>query len=254
MEGAAAYAVALAFERDCYWRAAAQGTRHPLGLALRDDAVACAHTLNMMWVTAAEATPEELVAALEALQGHLAHRKAHVDDDRLGAALAAPMRERGFAVARHLYMVLRHERDRDPAPGLATEVDELTHAVVEAATTREEPHGSEEAVVEQLADARSAIRAAADTRFYVGAIDGVHAAHATLLTDGSVAQVEDVATLSAHRRRGLARAVCSAAVDAAAGAGVVFIVADDADWPKELYAKLGFETVGAAWAFTRDPA
>jgi predicted N-acetyltransferase YhbS len=55
------------------------------------------------------------------------------------------------------------------------------------------------------------------------------------------------------RRRGLARAACSAALDAAIAAGheLVFIVADDEDWPKELYAKLGFDVVGRPWAFTR---
>ena len=254
MDDAAAHAAALDAERSWYWRAAAQGTRHPLGLALRDDGVARAHTLNMLWVTVREATADELVAALTALHGHLGHRKAHVDDDALGAALAAPMRERGYAVERHVYMALRRPRDHEPAAGVAEEVDEVAHAVVEAETTREQPHGSEDEVVAHLAAARSAIRAAADTRFFVGSADGERAAHATLLTEGAVAQLEDVGTLAARRGRGLARAVCSAAVDAAAGAGLVFVVADADDWPKELYAKLGFDTVGAVWAFTRDPA
>ncbi|MDQ3630932.1 MAG: GNAT family N-acetyltransferase, partial [Actinomycetota bacterium] len=68
--------------------------------------------------------------------------------------------------------------------------------------------------------------------------------------------LEDVATLAAHRRRGLARAVCSAAVAAAvaAGSALVFVVAEDDDWPKELYGKLGFDSVGASWDITRDPA
>jgi hypothetical protein len=45
-------------------------------------------------------------------------------------------------------------------------------------------------------------------------------------------------------------------VDAALAAGheLIFVVADDEDWPKDLYAKLGFDPVGKAWNFTRPPA
>jgi predicted N-acetyltransferase YhbS len=36
-----------------------------------------------------------------------------------------------------------------------------------------------------------------------------------------------------------------------AGADLVFLVADDKDWPKQLYARLGFEPVGLAYKFIR---
>ena len=35
------------------------------------------------------------------------------------------------------------------------------------------------------------------------------------------------------------------------GHELIFIVADDDDWPKDLYARLGFDPIGRAWAFTR---
>src|SRR4029079_19216333 len=91
------------------------------------------------------------------------------------------------------------------------------------------------------------------TRFFIGASGGVDAAVTTLYSDGVVAQIEDVATLRDYRRRGLARGTVSAAIDAALEMGhtLVFIVADDDDWPKDLYARLGFDAVGRAWAFTR---
>jgi hypothetical protein len=46
-----------------------------------------------------------------------------------------------------------------------------------------------------------------------------------------------------------------AATDAAVagGADLVFIVAADDDWPKDLYAKLGYEAVGRFWQFTLPP-
>jgi ribosomal protein S18 acetylase RimI-like enzyme len=212
--------------------------------------------LNMLFVERGAVAAPELLAALEETHAGLGHRKAQVDDDAAGAALAEPLRAAGYDVARHLYMALTGSRDREPAPGLAEEVDAATHAAVENAVTREEPHGSDEEVVQQLARARAAIRGAAPagTRFFVGSADGVQAAHATLLAGDGIAQLEDVATLGAHRRRGLARAVCSLAVDAAAGAALTFVVADDGDWPKALYAKLGFAPAGAVWSFTKDPA
>ena len=79
------------------------------------------------------------------------------------------------------------------------------------------------------------------------------AAVTTLYSDGTTAQVEDVATLRDYRGRGLARAAVSAAIDAAVDMGhrFVFIVADDDDWPKDLYGRLGFDPIGRAWSFTR---
>jgi hypothetical protein len=46
----------------------------------------------------------------------------------------------------------------------------------------------------------------------------------------------------------------SAAAVAARRAGhrLTFIVADDNDWPKQLYAKLGFGPVGRTWLLHRD--
>ena len=61
-----------------------------------------------------------------------------------------------------------------------------------------------------------------------------------------VAEIDNVHTLERFRGRGVARAVVGRAVQEAssiAGADLVFLIADDADWPKELYAKLGFDPV-----------
>jgi predicted GNAT family acetyltransferase len=70
-----------------------------------------------------------------------------------------------------------------------------------------------------------------------------------------VAQIETVDTLEEYRGRGLARSLVLAATDAAlaAGADLVLIVADDDDWPKELYSKLGFDPAGRFWQFTLPP-
>ena len=76
---------------------------------------------------------------------------------------------------------------------------------------------------------------------------------AELYSDGRTAQIEDVATLSAYRGRGHAKAAVTRAVEEALATGheLVFLVADGDDWPKALYAKLGFEEVGSRFAFLR---
>jgi ribosomal protein S18 acetylase RimI-like enzyme len=206
--------------------------------------------LNQLSVDAATGAPG-LIAALDELYGHLPHRRAFVESPDVGDRLAPDLRAAGWLVERDVFMVLRRDRDRDAQPGLAREVDEATIRAVEAQTIGEEPYG-EPAIVEQLLASRAAFGRAGNARYFVAASEGVDGCHATLYSDGVVAQIEDVGTVKALRGRGLARAACAAALDAAIAAGhdLVFIVADDEDWPKDLYAKLGFDVVGRPWAFT----
>lgn len=250
MDSAAAFATALAFAREYHRAAAADVVDTPLGLAFRDLEFP-AHMLNLLWVTAIDASPDGIRAACDLAQGELLHRKAFVADPALGARLEPSFRAAGWAVDREVWMVLARERDRAPPAGLAAETDAATHAALERASTRE--HGADPEVGEQLAGARVRLRAPVTATLFAGIVDGTPAAHATLLFDGRTAQVEDGASLTAFRRRGLARAVVSAAVDAALAAGhkLIFILADDEDWPKELYGKLGFEAIATTRAFIR---
>jgi predicted GNAT family acetyltransferase len=66
-----------------------------------------------------------------------------------------------------------------------------------------------------------------------------------------VAQIEDVFTAPEARRRGFARALITHAVQQALAGehDLVFIVADDNGWPKQLYRRIGFEPIGRSWAF-----
>ena len=226
---------------------------HPLGEAFFHRRLARAYVLNTLYVDA-EVDVDQLVAAVDDLYGGFLHRRAVVQDDQEGARLAPALSPRGWLVEHDVYMALRRDRDRAAAAGLAEEVDAARHRLAEAAGIREEPYGHDEEVVQQLVAMREAVaEAVPSTRFFVGRVDGVDAAVTTLYSDGATAQVEDVATLREYRRRGLARATVSAAIDAALEMGhdFVFIVADDDDWPKDLYGRLGFDPIGRTWAFTR---
>jgi GNAT superfamily N-acetyltransferase len=244
----------LAFGRRQLRAAADETVAHALGEAFLHPGLPRAYVLNTLYVDAA-VEADALVAALDDIYGDAyLHRRAFVEDVDTGARLARALSPRGWLTERDLYMALRRPRDRPPEAGLAREVDAATHRLAEAATVREEPYGRDEDVVRQLVGMRSALADAVPTaRFFVGRTDGVDAAVTTLYSDGVIAQVEDVATLRDYRRRGLARAAVSAAVDAAVEMGhrLIFIIADEDDWPKELYGRLGFDPIGRGWSLTR---
>jgi N-acetylglutamate synthase-like GNAT family acetyltransferase len=86
-------------------------------------------------------------------------------------------------------------------------------------------------------------------------VDGQLAGNCELYQRGDVAQVEHVGTLKRFRDRGVARSVILRAVRAAreTGARHVFIVTDEDDWPRHLYARLGFDQIGRTWEFLRSP-
>ncbi len=92
-------------------------------------------------------------------------------------------------------------------------------------------------------------------RFFAVRLGDHLAGNCELYIDGSDAQIEYVETLEEFRGRGVARAVVLRAIEAASEAGArdIFIVADDDDWPKELYGRLGFDRIGRTWQFIREP-
>ena len=194
-----------------------------------------------------------VTAELDGLYGGLGHRRLVVDDDATGRRLAGGLRDRGYTCSAELVMALSAPRDREPTGGDAAECLPGELRAVEQAFMRAE--GRPETLIDELLAMRAALWAARPgTRWFVARADGRAGASATLYSDGTVAQVEDVGTLPELRGRGLGRAVVSAAVDAAVAAGheLVFLVADAGDWPRDLYGKLGFREIGQGWACLRE--
>ncbi len=201
----------------------------------------------------------DLVAAADALMAArgLAHRRIDnldpADDARLRPGFEAASWRREDST----WMVAVRPPDRPSAAGLAREVSwEELRATVETSTSRE-PYATDPEVVRQLVDRMDRLRAAATVRhFAVPSPDGAGFAaycHLFLGAAPGCASVEEVATLEEWRNRGFARAVVLAAVDAAAAAGsdCTWLYADEEDWPKELYRKLGFDAVGRTVTWTR---
>jgi GNAT superfamily N-acetyltransferase len=67
--------------------------------------------------------------------------------------------------------------------------------------------------------------------------------------------VDEVGTLESRRGLGFARAAVLAAADAAAAENrdPVFLQTDAADWPQQLYRRLGFDEIGSVYEFLKLP-
>jgi len=207
----------------------------------------------------------EIVAiADEALGGAgYDHRTVAILDAAEGRRIAEEMEERGHAwpgweVERNRYMAWRGG-PVERAPGaevretsLAEIADLRRQLIAESMPSTVDEF---EATVDQLLKQERRYGIAAGDRWFAAPAEGEPLAACCLFRRGGIAQVEEVATREEARERGLAKAIVGAAVAAAQAAGDerIFLVADAADWPQLLYAKLGFEAVGDITILRRAP-
>jgi GNAT superfamily N-acetyltransferase len=202
-----------------------------------------------------EAGAGPLIAETDRLFPGFAHREIAVFDDVGGARLAPAFRRAGWEVDRLVFMASRREADRESSMGVdEAEYEEVLPLLLE--TNLHGHGGMTPAAAEANAAVRQMLVDLVGVRFFVGRVDGVLAGVCELFAHEGVAEIDNVNTLERYRGRGIARAVVGRAVQEGrdGGADLVFLIADDADWPKQLYAKLGFDPVGRYWQFTRPPA
>jgi ribosomal protein S18 acetylase RimI-like enzyme len=225
----------------------------PNGLfAVVDDRWPRSHDSNKV-VARWAVEPDVLLAFTEASLGGagVPHRQVVVLAD--GARAAAAARAVGYTVARVLIMVLPGDTDL-AAPDPAIDVRAVEEATVRPLLEQTWQAGAPELEIEtvrQLVGRRDTY--AGSVTPFVAYADGVPVAHADLRVRGSVAEIDTVGTLPEHRNRGYARALvrCAARQARASGADVVFLQADADDWPRDLYARLGFVTVGTTYELHR---
>jgi GNAT superfamily N-acetyltransferase len=82
---------------------------------------------------------------------------------------------------------------------------------------------------------------------------GVPVGFAQLERDGPAAEITQVFVHPEHRGGGCGTALTRAAIEAAGDVGDLWIVADDEDRAKELYARLGFRAAWTTMEFMRLP-
>jgi GNAT superfamily N-acetyltransferase len=201
-----------------------------------------------------EATPEALMAAADDLLGGAgyAHRTVLVGEE-VGEAMAPALAEAGYHTDPIVLMALRRQPDRGPTVDVEEVPFERARPVIHETYRRDDRLAG---VVEQFTDQHGHYERAVGARFFLGSVDGEPAGVCELWRDGPDSLVEHVDTLEEFRSRGVARSVVLAAVRAAKDehAERIFIAADDNDWPKELYGRLGFDRLGREWEFIRWPA
>jgi GNAT superfamily N-acetyltransferase len=202
----------------------------------------------------------EVVALADQVLGGdagLEHRTVVVLDDTEAARLAGEVGAApGWEVERTDYMVGEQESGRQPAaPTREVSLEQI--APLRAQLIEENlAEGAREPArtAEQLVELERRCGAVAGDRWFVAPAAEPLAA-CCLLSDGTIGQVEDVGTLARARGRGLAQAIVLAALAASREAGheLTFLSAEAEDWPRLMYAKLGFRKVGGIQTLRRLP-
>lgn len=198
---------------------------------------------DMNYVRAEHPAPvDELIADAEQLMEDYFHKRVVLE--RADARSATGFRANGWTVVPHLIMARTREPDRRVDTSMVREVPFAELAAARREVTMREPWGDDE-ISSLLDDAKQLIVRAVPTRFFAAFAGGELAAYCEVRSDGVVAQIEDVNTLERFRGRGLGRAVVQHAIDEACMTNeIVYLEALADDWPRELYAKLGFDVVG----------
>jgi GNAT superfamily N-acetyltransferase len=240
------------FEREIEL-AGTETVESPLGAGVLTPELPRRHDSNYVFLERAESAQEAIAEADRILGGAgRTHRVILTFDENLADRLSPEFQALGWLIQRHVLMVHRRDPQKRADTSIVREVDE---SVLRPGRTREivaQPWGTPE-LARQLLEAKVMLAERAETRFFGVEVNGEIVAWSDLYLAQGVGQVEDVATASEHRGKGYATAVVLRAVEEAqrAGADLVFLVADDYDWPKQLYGRLGFDPVGHVYKFIR---
>jgi GNAT superfamily N-acetyltransferase len=185
----------------------------------------------------------------EALAG-LAHRRLDFDLAAAAQPLRASFERNGWLTTRLLWMRLATA----PAPVPLALAREVPYEVVDQLRVNwhceDFPQQDASGFFDQAREVASIRRA----RVLALSEGGMPVAFAQLVREGAVAEITHVYVHPEYRGGGRGEAITRAAIDAAGDVEDLWICADDEDWPKELYARLGFRPVWRSTQFTRMPA
>lgn len=251
--GSDALAAALEFQRGTRERTADRMWAIDGGWVALTPSLPTAYVANTVEL-AGRVTYDEAIAVTEEHMRDLPHRQLTIDDAATARQLTPRFVADGWTVDRDLVMALSRPLDREVDTAAVCESGEGESSRLMAEWISDvpsiEPHRIDQVVELTRREART--RNARELG--VLADDGAVVAMTKLYSDGSTAQVEGVYTSPAWRGRGYGRALVARAIAIAQDGGheLVFVCADDEGWPKQLYAKLGFDPVGRIIRFHRD--
>lgn len=192
----------------------------------------------------------EVSAAADELQVGLPNRIVEFVECSGSAALAESFRSAGW-LDEPLGVMVRHRApDRDLDTGMVRVVDEIAMRTGRDLSLSEESWASSEAVAQVREKQERVGRGVPTTRLAI-VDEGLVVSYCEVYEIDDIAQIESVATVPAHRRRGYARAVVSRALELTSDRRLVFLNMDPNDWPQQLYAKLGLDEIGRVARFRR---
>jgi ribosomal protein S18 acetylase RimI-like enzyme len=244
---------AWSFEATLQDRCAERTAEFDFGTALFRSDLARVYDENFLRVERGfdQVSARQLVSDADRLQGAaaLGHRKIIVPDEAAGRRLDPELAQRRFRRSVLLTMAYAGGTPAAPAhPVGEVEMAELRSSRLDAFVS--DLHSQ---AARQIVAHLELLAGVVPTRGYAVMVDGKAASWCVLYEEGGIGQIDDVVTMGRYRRRGFARAVVLAALQASLESGndMTFLVADDDDWPKNLYAEIGFEPVGRRYEFTR---
>jgi len=250
------FARAVASERRAHEQTAGRVEPLRYGQAFLDERLPHVYWANMLWVTARDGVAAaELVADADRILDGCAHRQLAIEHEPLWRALDDELVAGGWQRDAIVYMTHERPPDRMPDLGAVREVGHDDLLAAEDRFMRNEPGTETPEARRQVMAHNRRIGEYLGERCFAAYDGDAVCAYAKLRHRDGVAQVEDVVVLPEHRGTGLGRLVTSAALAAglACKPELLFIVADDEDWPKELYARLGFEPAGRIRGYLRPP-
>jgi len=242
---------AAAFEELIRDRCAERVVETRFGPALFNDTHSTIWNLNVVRAERpGEASAEDIAEEVERVQAGLGHRRVILPPR--ATVLESGFRELRWQPDHFLFMVYRGDGESADTSRVE-EVDPERLRPLRAEIIREWQRDADEKTVSELIAADMLMWKEANSRIFGIVEDGEVVSSAQLYSDGSTAQVEEVATMPAYRGRGHAKALVTRAVGEAVADNheFIFLVADGDDWPKKLYTRLGFEEVGSRFAFLR---
>jgi GNAT superfamily N-acetyltransferase len=225
------------------------------GWVARTRSMSDVWTLNQVHVVG-PASVAQVTALADEHQADLAYRHLVVEDEGVGHQLEEVLSGAGWKAHRLVLMVLVEPAARDSgATEGVVELDEPQMLALMRRWLREDDPHVTPSCVDQLDEYHRREGALWHERCF-GRLgrNGVPAAVTKLRAQGRTAWVEDVYTVPEERRQGHARMLVAHATGLARSVGydLTFLLADDNNWPKHLYAEAGFRPIGLTWTFHRD--
>lgn len=225
------------------------------GVAYIDRGLRKIWDLNFLDLRDGRLSVEDIAAAADEILGGVGceHRRVRVTDPEIGAALEPDFTELGWNTDVHVVMCHRREPNRIVDTSAVEEVGDATWS------GRQEQMSSFAATsdaetIRQMRSMYDRMTRVGRARDFAIMEDGKAVSFALLFSDGKVGQIEDVATLDGYRQRGYSWRVMAKALEVSrAEHGSTFLIADDRDWPKDFYSRMGFDAIGRRYYFLKRP-